>query len=255
MTSFSVSHELRYAASSGVEQYTSVNKFGRAPSGVQTTATDIWDRADATPTQQVWTAPTEARVHTIAGTANDTLAGTHAQKIQVYGLTDWDTPETSEKLDMNGAGGVNTTNSYVIIHRMKVIQWGTSETNGLITATALTDATVTAQINADEGQTQMAIYGIPSTKTAYMSQYYFSINRAAAAARADVSVLINPAPDARLGSFQVKHTQGCDTTGTSYFCHKFDPMFKISGPAIIKIQSTSSAADIDGSAGFDMVLT
>ncbi len=236
-----------------------VNKFGRAPDGVQTTATDIWDRADATPTQQMWVAPTTARIHQIkSGSSSDDgdPVGAGARTVRVFGLTGWDAKEVSEDITLNGTGNVPTSNAYVIIHRMKVLTKGATSVNvGIITATADSDSTVTAQINAGQGQTQMAIYGIPSTQTAYMTKYYFSFNKSGGATSfIDMSVLINPGPDVELLGFLVKHTQGAQSNGTSDPEHEFAPYLPIPGPAIIKIEGTSSSADFDSSAGFDLMV-
>jgi hypothetical protein len=245
-----------------IDGVSSVNKFGRAPSGVQVTATDIWDRANATPTQQIWVAPTTARIHDIVSTSiNDdgSPVGTGARTLRVYGLTAWNADETSEDITLDGTSNVATANSYVIIHRMRVLTFGSSGPNvGTITATAQTDGTVTAQINIGEGQTQMAIYGVPSTKTAYMTEYYAAIHEAggtpSTAEAVDISLYINPIPDSELAGFLVKHTLGVATTGTTYFNHTFKPYFKITGPAIIKMQGLGSGADLDTSAGFDLIL-
>ena len=254
-------HDMALEIAAGTyANYTAVNKFGRAPAGGQTTATDIWDRANATPTQQIWLAPTAARIHAIVST-DDTDGKTAApnsvgaRTLRVYGLTSWDAAEVSEDITLDGTTAVNTTNSYVIIHRMKALTWGTSGPNaGIISATAATDTTVTAAIIIGQGQTQMAVYGIPSTQTAYMTSYYGSAIQAAAACRGSVELFVNPIPDTLTTKYLVKHTNGWDTTATSYIPHGFNPYFKIAGPAIIKIQVISSAADTDFSAGFDLIL-
>jgi hypothetical protein len=236
-----------------------INKFGRAPSGVQTTATDIWDRADATPTQSVWTAPIQARIHQIvssSGSDDGNPVGVGARTLRIYGLTAWNTAEVNEDITLNGTTNVPTVNSYVIIHRMKVLTKGATNVNvGTITATADTDGTVTAQINIGEGQTQMAIYGIPSTQTAYLPCFYASLNKSsAAAATLNVSLLVNPEPDSELINFLVKNTRGLQSTGKSDSQWFFMPYYKIEGPAIIKIQAIASANDIECSAGFDLIL-
>jgi len=244
-------------ARGNVAAHAAVNKFGQAPSGVQTTATDIWDRADATPTQQVWVAPTAARVHQITSTStSDTSGGAGAKTLRVYGLTGWGTAEANEDITMNGTSNVATSSSYVIIHRMKVLTKGATNANvGTITATADTDSTVTAQINVGEGQTMMAIYGVPSTQTAYVTQYYASLNKASgAAATVNNRLLVNPEADTELLNFLVKHTIGTQSTGVSHFAHEFLPPFAVPGPAIIKISGIGSGADLDVGAGFDLVL-
>lgn len=239
--------------------FSPVHKFGHAPSGAQTTATDVWDRADATPTQQIWVAPTQARVHAIASSSDvdgktgaPTSAG--ARTVQVTGLTAWDTAESSETVTLDGTTAVNTVNSYVIIHRMKVLTAGTTSINvGTITATAATDGTVTAVIRPSQGQTAMAIYGVPSTKKFYMTALNASINDNTAQTRVSVKLLVNESPD--VSPLDVRFIDKSEfmvqNSGSSYVQRGFDPYPEFAGPCIIKIQVVGSTADIDTFAAFD----
>jgi len=237
----------------------SVNKFGRSTNVDSGISTDIWDRANAADDQDIWLAPTAARIHTIASdSANDTTGGTGANSIIISYLPDWDTAETTETVTGDLNAGIVMLNSAVIIHRMIVVPQATSTTPnvGTITATAAADGTVTAQINPNEGQTQMAIYGIPSTQIAYMVQFYVSVLRAVSSAVAvDGGLLFNPAPNINTSVFIVKHTTGKITTGTSDGNpHGFKPYKKFEGPGILKIQAAGSANNLDVSAGFDLIL-
>lgn len=244
------------ASQGRVTGVSSVNKFGQAPSGVQSTLTDIWSRADATPSQQIWLAPTTASVHAIVSSSTDddgSPAGAGARTIRVYGLTSWSTAETSEDITLNGTGSVNTVNSYVIIHRIKVLTSGATSINvGTITATAATDGTITALILPSNGQSQMAIYGVPSTQSLYLVSYELSIHDTGGTDKAvDSFLVVNEDPNVQTTNFIVKANGGAIIGGNSTYVKEFHPYFKIAGPAIVKIQGIGSAADIDCTASFD----
>lgn len=231
-----------------------VNKFGRS-TDVDTVLTDIIDDV----ANVIWDAPTTARIHDIiSSSASDDGAppGVGARTIRAFGLTDWAVAEVSEDIVMNGVANVPTVNSYVIIHRIEVLTKGATSANvGTITATAQVDGTITAQINPSQGQTQMAVYGLPSIQKAYMSLYFTSLNRVGGpGANVDMSLLVNTEPDAELTNFLTKHTAAGISDGTSHFNHGFNPYFEIPGPAIIKMQGISSVTNTDVSAGFDLYL-
>lgn len=239
--------------------YSSINKFGAAPDGIQTTATDIWSRADSTPTQQIWVAPTAARVHAIvsSSTSDDgDPAGVGARTLRIYGLTAWNADEVNEDITLNGTTPVNTANSYVIIHRMKVLTSGATSINvGTITATAATDSTITAVILPGDGQTEMAIYGVPSTKDAYLMRWSCGIDKVAAqTVSADFRLLVNETPTTNLTNFLRKDDISLQSVASSIHSRIYGVPPKYAGPFIIKIQAIGSAADIDGESGFDLVL-
>lgn len=236
--------------------YTIVNKFGRSTNVDSGVATDLWDGANSTDDIDIWVPPTQARVHDIKSTsANDDATGTGVRTIRIYGLTSWGSDEVSELISMDGATNVSSTNSYVIIHRMKTMTAGSGGTNaGKITATAQTDATVTAQINVGQGQTQMAIYGVPSTQNAYMCAYYVSAMKASGSHMIDCNIMANPEPNNNLDTWVVKHSIGLMTTGTNFIRQPFDPQKTFEGPTIIKLQASGSSNDLDVSGGFDLVL-
>lgn len=236
---------------------THINKYGRSTNVDLNTATDIWDGANAIDGVDVWVAPTQARIHTIASdNEQDTTGGTGANSVKIYYLPDWDTPEAIETVTGNLNAGIAMNNSAVIIHRIKVVPQAssTSVNAGVITATAAVDGTVTAQIGAGKGQTQMAIYGIPSGRVAYMPKYYGCAIEALANLCVALTLLVNPAPDVSLFTFLTKHTTGIVTRGASWLPQEFKPYYRIPGPAIIKMQGSSSANNTDVSAGFDLIL-
>jgi hypothetical protein len=237
-----------------------VNKFGRSTNVDSGVATDIWNRANATNDQDIWLAPTAARTHNIkSASANDdgNPAGTGLRTLRIHGLQTWDSIETTEDITMNGTTDVPTKNGYVIIHRLEPLTWGSAGPNvGLITATAVSDDSVTAQINAGDGQTLMAIYGISSKEDLYIPRFYANFNKSGGAAGAvDISLLVNTIPDQVTTGYVTKHTFGLISTGTSALTIHYQPFKIIRGPAIIKIQGNGSAADLDVSAGFDGIVT
>ena len=236
----------------------SINKFGRNIEIDQNITADVWDGGQATGgVSLIWVAPLAARTHTIASTsASDTNGGVGARTVKIFGLISWDAKEVTELVTMDTASPPVTSNAYVIIYRMLVMTKGATSSNvGIITATATTDGTVTARINAGVGQTRMAIFGVPSIQTAYLCGMYASANKAGGStALADVSLLSNPEPGVEDTNFLTKHTFGLMTSGTSSYMHHFCYPKRIEGPAIFKMQVVSGTNDMDVSAGFDMVL-
>lgn len=240
-----------YDASRGaIAGISSVNKFGQNVD-IDTAQEDVWTGG------ATWAGPTQARTHQIASTSTSddgAPAGTGARTIRIFGLTDWDTAEVSEDITMNGTTNVASANNYVIIHRMQVLTKGAAGPNvGLITATADVDATVTAQIAIGNGQTLMAIYGVPSVQTLYMGLVYASVQKANAAS-VDMRLLVNPEPDAELTGFLVKQVFAISSTGTALAERNFQPYYAVAGPAIVKLAGESSANNASVSGGFDGLL-
>ena len=244
-------------AKGNVDGHAGDTKFGRSSNVDDGTATDLWDRANATDNDPIWTAPTQARVHDIDSTsANDTLAGTGARVVQIYGLTDWDSKEVTEVVAMNGTTNVVTDNAYVIIHRMKVLEKGSTDTNvGTIRATAQTDSTVTAQINAGEGQTQMVVMGWSSSQILYLNGFDNTVQAVASGKEILTRILVNPEPHQELANFVTKFIFGVGGSGTTCYERKLSIPLKYPGPGIIKIQSQGvGGSDIDVSGSLDYTL-
>lgn len=245
-------------AKGNVAGHSVAHVFGHANNGIQTTVTDVWDRADSVATQNVWIAPTAARVHAIvSSSASDdgNPVGVGARTIRIWGLTSWSSAEVTEDITLNGTTPVNTVNSYVIIHRMRVLTSGATSINvGAITATAATDSTVTAVIKAGIGQTEMAIYGIPSTQIGYICFFDGALNNATAQSRIDSNLVVNYNPDVQTTNFVTIAHLELQNGGTSNPRRSFCAPYKIAGPVILKINGTGSEADMDMSTSMDLIL-
>jgi hypothetical protein len=155
----------------------------------------------------------------------------------------------------NGTTDVPTTMTYYRIDVMHIDgAAGRTSTNiGDISATAQTDGTVTAQINAGNGQTGMAIYTIPKGKTGYMTQIFADLVKDKTASASltlheTISATVNGA------GTRAKHFFGL-TAGGGHYHHIFKPYKKFLENTDIFIRCDEvTANDMDISAGFDIIL-
>jgi len=186
-----------------------------------------------------------------------TLGGTGARTVRFYGLKTWTSAgEESEDVGLHGTVAVTPATTWVIIYRVKVLTSGTTKRNaGIISATATTDATVTAQIAVNKGQSKMAVYAVPSGSSFHLKSYYGSVLKAAAALRCSFTLMLNPEPQTQTTMFNEIHDWGLDTTGNSWFKHEFGVPNTIAGPCIIKLQGNATANDTTAIGGFSGVVT
>ena len=96
--------------------------------------------------------------------ANDTLAGTGAQKVRVVGL-DANYVGISETVDMNGLTTVNTVATFLRVNTFFVVQAGSGGTNaGAITA--LNGADTVANMAIGDSRAIQAVFTVPAGRNA-----------------------------------------------------------------------------------------
>jgi len=140
-----------------------VNKFGSNPDIDTAAEESIWANGGL----YVW--PTAARIHDIVSdSTDDAAAGTGARTVFIEGIGA-DGKEQTETVTLNGTTDVPTTKTWLAINRMVVLTAGTGGKNaGVITATAQTDSTVSANIAIGINQTQLACFMVPNDKDLFL---------------------------------------------------------------------------------------
>ena len=143
-----------------------VYKFG-FNSAITTDEETVWDVGG------IYSYPSSAGIATIVSTSTaDDLVGTGAQKIKIEGL-DANYQVQIVEVEMDGTTNVVTTETFIRVYRVFVSQAGSGKVNaGNITISV--GGAVIAQISANQGQSLMAVYTIPSGFTGYITQWSFS---------------------------------------------------------------------------------
>ena len=175
------------------------------------------------------------------GGANAVL-GTGAKTVIIRGLVGWGTTESAETLNMTGVTASPTTNSYVFINSMEVVTSGGTTINaGIIKATAVSDASVSAYIPIGDGESHAGLLGVPSIETFYLDQLHFTVLGAGTTDIVDFSLLVNTEPDAQLTQFKEKFATGF--VGTAMQVVPFNTPLVFAGPCIVKLRALSDTAD------------
>jgi len=236
-------------AKGNIPKHSIITKFGFNPDvDTGTFPEDLWGQSGT------YVAPTAARVHNFVSTSvNDTAAGTGARTILIYGI-DGSYNRVTETITMNGVVNVASVNSYFHIHLVQVITAGSTGNNvGLITGTAVTDATITISVLATQNQSVSSIYMVPVGYKGYLMVARARMDNATANSSAIVQVLNKPFG----GVFQLKAQISLNNAGSSFVALDYSNSapFILQAKSLTKMTCTSvtnNNTTVEG--GYDLIL-
>lgn len=245
-------------ARGNVTGITKVTKFGRNPDVAAGTTEEVWS-VSVNRTRLTTAATIEAISTTDAdsGAGGSNPASTGAQIITISGI-DENWAEASEDITMDGTTASSaTTTKFFRLNRAYVKQTGTygGTNEGTITIRVSSAGSTQAQLEIGKGQTEMAMYTVPTGKTAYINTLWFN---------ADAS---------RQVACELYRYTGIDDTSTPFvgakrklwgqtavdagihLVHNIEDLFTVEGPADIIWEVTAAAGGAAAvEAGFDLKL-
>jgi hypothetical protein len=196
-----------------VPKHTLVHKFGQNLDIDTTTDPEtVWSVGS------LYTFPTvKSRLEVSSNDNDDILAtGTGARKIKVFGL-DGNYNLIEEEVLMRGTLVQTTNLEFIRVFRAFVIEAGSSEVNeGTITINHIADSITVAQIPAEHGQTQMAVYTIPANHKGYLTSFSASMSKAVPSTAIVLEMIFR-----KDGVKRVKQNISIDTTGSTSFIKEF----------------------------------
>jgi hypothetical protein len=238
-----VQDRLLAIAKGDVSGYSSLLKFGRNPDIDGAVEETIWEGGGIYPFPS-----TAQSLEVLSSSANDASAGTGARTITLIGQ-DADNVEQTQIITLDGTTPVAITGTWLRVYRCSVTTAGTSGVNeGIITVRIASGGATLLVIGANNGQTLMSVYTIPSGKTGYMSCYYASANATPTLPNIDIKLFTKSST----GVINLKHQQAL-ASGTA-FKHIFGIPFKITEKTDIYMNATSSVNNTDVCSGFDLIL-
>lgn len=141
-----------------VNGYSSEHKFGAVPAMSQNQTGTIWDVNDTIYPWSSWSSAGTVDIPAVNASDN-------GKKVTIVGL-DADYNTQSEEITLSSSTSVTSINSYIRLFRAFISEGITN-----IGVVNVQKSSVTVlRINANQGQTLMAIYTVPSGYTAYLMQ-------------------------------------------------------------------------------------
>jgi hypothetical protein len=173
-----------------------VHKYGSVTIAGADTWEDVWTQGGNHTFQS-----SAVTMGVSSASTDDDAAGTGARTLEIQGL-DADYALQTETVTLDGQTKVESANKYLRVFRAKVLTAGSGGNNAgklyiydtsdsVVAGVPQTASKIVAVIEAEYGQTQMAIYTIPAGCTGFLVSRYISLSQRANQ-YCDVEFLVKP---------------------------------------------------------------